>query len=63
MERNIINELLEDKQLMKIIDDILYLIADTHSCSHSKVCELIGELGMIAKSADLASFANSKENK
>jgi hypothetical protein len=60
-EKTIINELLEDKQLMKVIDDILYLIADNYNCSHSKACELIGELGMIAKCADLAMIVDKKE--
>lgn len=57
---NIIDQLIEDKSLMKVIDDILYLIADTYNISHSKACELIGQLGIIAKSADLSSISEKE---
>ena len=60
--RDILDELLRDKQLMKVIDDILYLTADAYNCSHSKMCELIGELGMIAKVVDLEKYEVIEEN-
>jgi hypothetical protein len=56
MSRYVINDILEDKLLMRTLDDILYLIAGTYDVSHSKACELIGELGKIAKLIDLEKF-------